>query len=312
VTGGEKENAMTKTSKYGALCALLCLGLVMNGCATLESWDAKKCATVGAVLGGAGGGVGGNVAAIHNDRDDTDDRYGYIAGGAAVGAAAGAALGYLICGGEADKASPTARASATPSEGMVPLTVDFRGVGSDADGRVVGYVWDFGDGDRASGAQVRHTYRSPGTYDARLTVTDDDGLTGSSKARVRVAAPAPELPPPAKVTRRIVLRGVNFDFDSAAIRPDAEVILSSAVEVLKESPEVRVEVAGHTDSTGAEAYNQGLSERRAKAVSDYLTSHGVQASRLRTIGSGEAQPVADNSTIDGRAQNRRVELNVLR
>ena len=72
-----------------------------------------------------------------------------------------------------------------------------------------------------------------------------------------------------------------------------------------------VEVAGHTDSTGAEEYNQGLSERRANSVKDYLVSKGVQAQRLQAKGYGESMPVASNDTKEGRAENRRVELIVL-
>jgi OOP family OmpA-OmpF porin len=124
------------------------------------------------------------------------------------------------------------------------------------------------------------------------------------------AAPAPPPPPPpAPAPARIVLRGVNFDFDKADIRPDAQVILDSAAEILRESPSTRVEVAGHTDSTGPDDYNQGLSERRARSVVNYLVDKGVEADRLTPVGHGEAQPVADNGTRDGRAQNRRVELN---
>ena len=69
-------------------------------------------------------------------------------------------------------------------------------------------------------------------------------------------------------------------------------------------------IEGHTDSTGPDGYNQGLSERRAEAVQGYLVDHGVSPSNLSTVGYGEAQPVADNSTREGRALNRRVELRV--
>jgi OOP family OmpA-OmpF porin len=120
----------------------------------------------------------------------------------------------------------------------------------------------------------------------------------------------PPPPPPAPAPRRIVLRGVNFDFDRAEIRPDAAVILDEAASILNENTGVRVEVSGHTDATGTDEYNQGLSERRARSVADYLSSKGVSADRLDTAGYGESKPVADNATRDGRAQNRRVELNV--
>ncbi|RXR05406.1 OmpA family protein [Pseudoxanthomonas composti] len=109
----------------------------------------------------------------------------------------------------------------------------------------------------------------------------------------------------------IDLKGVNFDFDKATLRPDAVSILSEATEILKRYPELKVEVAGHTDSVGTDAYNQKLSERRAKTVYDYLTSNGVDASRLvGPIGYGESRPIDTNDTAEGRARNRRTELNV--
>ncbi|NNL84720.1 MAG: OmpA family protein, partial [Myxococcales bacterium] len=108
----------------------------------------------------------------------------------------------------------------------------------------------------------------------------------------------------------IVLRGVNFDFDRAEIRPDARIVLDEAASQLSQCKVGAITVAGHTDSTGPEAYNQGLSERRASSVADYLASQGVSRSRLQPVGYGESQPVASNGTRDGRALNRRVELNL--
>lgn len=109
----------------------------------------------------------------------------------------------------------------------------------------------------------------------------------------------------------ISLEGVHFDFDKATLRPEAKVILDNAAALLQSQERVVVEVAGHTDSVGTEAYNQGLSERRANSVKDYLTSKGVKASRLTARGYGEVQPVASNDTDAGRQANRRVELIVL-
>jgi OOP family OmpA-OmpF porin len=109
----------------------------------------------------------------------------------------------------------------------------------------------------------------------------------------------------------IELEGVNFDFDKATIRPEGIAILNGAAALLQKHERVVVEVAGHTDSVGSEEYNQGLSERRANAVKDYLISQGVTASRLTARGYGELQPIASNDTEEGRAENRRVELIVL-
>ena len=109
----------------------------------------------------------------------------------------------------------------------------------------------------------------------------------------------------------IELEGVHFDFDKATLKPEAKAVLDEAAALLAKHERVVVEVAGHTDSTGAEAYNQKLSERRATAVQDYLVSKGVRASRLTAKGYGESMPVASNDTKAGRAENRRVELIVL-
>ena len=81
--------------------------------------------------------------------------------------------------------------------------------------------------------------------------------------------------------------------------------------MLTQYEQTYVDVYGHTDSSGSDAYNQGLSERRAAAVADYLSSHGVQSARLGTRGFGETQPVASNATEDGRAANRRVEIKIV-
>jgi len=120
------------------------------------------------------------------------------------------------------------------------------------------------------------------------------------------AAPAP---PPAK--EKIVLRGVNFDFNKSTIRPDAKVILDEAATILKRNPDTKVNVDGYTDSIGTKEYNQKLSERRAAAVADYLGGAGVNRSNLVPRGFGETNPVDSNKTKEGRAKNRRVELLVL-
>lgn len=112
----------------------------------------------------------------------------------------------------------------------------------------------------------------------------------------------------------IDLKGVNFDFDKATLRPDAVAILNEAAEILKRYPELKVEVAGHTDQCGKEGYNQKLSEKRAKTVYDFLTSNGVDASRLAgPNGYGFSRPLEDKGTNKlpqcKSEINRRTELN---
>lgn len=100
--------------------------------------------------------------------------------------------------------------------------------------------------------------------------------------------------------------GVLFDFDSDKVKSKYEPLIKNAVDVMKINPGLTVEIQGHTDSYGKDAYNQGLSERRAKSVKKELVDQGVNGSRLTTKGFGESQPVESNDTDEGRAYNRRV------
>ena len=122
------------------------------------------------------------------------------------------------------------------------------------------------------------------------------------------AAPPPPPPPPPK--KKIVLRGVNFDFNKYNIRSDARPILDEAISTLKEYNEITLSVDGYTDSIGTDAYNEKLSQRRAQAVADYLVKGGIDSKRMTVHGFGKTHPVATNDTAEGRAENRRVELNI--
>ncbi|MFM9270336.1 OmpA family protein [Halomonas elongata] len=101
---------------------------------------------------------------------------------------------------------------------------------------------------------------------------------------------------------------VTFGFDSSDLTPAATSALNDVSNVLTQYTDTRINIAGHTDSTGDAGYNQRLSERRAQAVGQYLSQSGVSAGRLNMQGYGENQPVASNDTEAGRAQNRRVEM----
>ncbi len=104
---------------------------------------------------------------------------------------------------------------------------------------------------------------------------------------------------------------VTFATDSSDLNADFFAVLDSVGKVLNEFDQTVVEVAGHTDSTGTNEYNQGLSERRASSVSRYLVSRGVMDQRLITVGMGELRPVADNGSAGGRQLNRRVEITMV-
>jgi OOP family OmpA-OmpF porin len=109
----------------------------------------------------------------------------------------------------------------------------------------------------------------------------------------------------------VILRGIHFDFDKYNIKPEWRPVLDEAAQILQKRPNIRVMIEGNTDAIGTLEYNQKLSERRAKAVYDYLLTKGVSASRMQTIGYGKTRPKADNSTAEGRAINRRVEFKVM-
>ncbi len=113
-----------------------------------------------------------------------------------------------------------------------------------------------------------------------------------------------------EIKEEIRLEGVNFQTNSDLLLPGAESILNDAAATLKKNPSIKVEVAGHTDSDGSAAYNESLSARRAQTVHDYLADAGIAVDRMSVRGYGESQPIADNSTSAGKAQNRRVVLRI--
>ena len=133
-------------------------------------------------------------------------------------------------------------------------------------------------------------------------------------------APRPPAPPPAPVPvapPKVVSEKVTyaadafFDFDKATLKPEGKAKLDELASKIKNFTLEVVIAVGHTDSVGSDAYNQKLSLRRAEAVKAYLVSKGIEANRVYTEGKGEKQPLADNKTADGRAKNRRVEIEVV-
>jgi OOP family OmpA-OmpF porin len=152
-------------------------------------------------------------------------------------------------------------------------------------------------------------------------VTDSSGNcvrtgTGSADATcaetapvVEETAPAPE--PQAAMETVTLAASALFDFDKATLRPAGAAALDELAAKIQSAAMVdAITVTGHTDSVGTDAYNQGLSERRANTVTNYLVSKGVDGGKITTRGMGESMPVADNSTADGRQLNRRVEVQI--
>lgn len=108
-----------------------------------------------------------------------------------------------------------------------------------------------------------------------------------------------------------IVEGINFDYDKADIKPRYHDRLNTAVRILQKNPTMKIEIQGHTDSKGSDAYNQALSERRADSVKNYIVSAGVDSARVSMRGLGEKKPIASNDTPEGRAQNRRIEIKIL-
>ena len=152
-----------------------------------------------------------------------------------------------------------------------------------------------------------------------LGVTDDGAIrgvrstngapfalyTGASAQARKVECAEPTEPP---LGCGSVIHGISFDFDSAVLRPESAPILEKLAEGLAADAASAISIEGHTSSEGDEAYNQGLSERRAQAVVDDMVARGIDSGRLAAGGHGESVPIASNDTENGRAMNRRVEV----
>lgn len=203
---------------------------------------------------------------------------------AAVGGVTGAALGAIESGSLA------------------------AGVGAAAAGVGAAYCWVHGDGDEDGDGVPDSRDKCPGT--PKGTPVDADGCPPPAPAPMPVAVEPAALPK----EETIVIRNVHFEFDKATLTAADRAQLDTVATRLKtEATTARLSVSGHTDSVGSDAYNQRLSEQRAKAVTDYLVGSGVaRASVVSVKGVGEAQPVADNHTAEGRAMNRRTEILIQR
>ena len=127
-------------------------------------------------------------------------------------------------------------------------------------------------------------------------------------APIAAPAPAPVAPAATKVT---YAADAFFDFDKSVIKPEGKAKLDDLVGKIKDINLEVIIAVGHTDSVGSDAYNQKLSVRRSEAVKAYLVSKGIEKNRVYTEGKGEKQPVASNKTAEGRAKNRRVEIEVV-
>jgi outer membrane protein OmpA-like peptidoglycan-associated protein len=105
--------------------------------------------------------------------------------------------------------------------------------------------------------------------------------------------------------------GILFDINSSSLKPAAKENVEKLAKILAKYPDTDVLIEGHTDNTGADKYNQDLSEKRAQSVANDVKTQGIKGSRITTVGYGEAQPIESNETIEGRTQNRRVDIAIM-
>jgi OOP family OmpA-OmpF porin len=299
--------------KLSRIALLLFIAAFTAACSSTGGKQFTSSRTNCALLGGA---LGGGAGAF----DDSET--------AVIGALAGAAIGAIFCGapdtdGDGVK-DPNDRCPGTPagapvdefgcefdddgdgvvnSEDRCPNTppgvaVDSTGCERDDDGDGVP-----NSKDQCPGTPAGATVDAKGCAD-----TDGDGVYDYRDQ-------CPNTAPGVAVDNRgcdlaaeYRLEGVNFEFDSARLTSEAKARLDSDVQILLRHSDLKVEIAGHTDSVGAASYNESLSLRRAESVRDYLVGKGAKAANLTVRGYGESNPVASNDTEAGRAQNRRVEF----
>ncbi|WP_372591731.1 OmpA family protein [Guyparkeria sp.] len=158
------------------------------------------------------------------------------------------------------------------------------------------------------------TGHGPCLYNNHGVLNEDTAIEACNPELVKQeVAPAPKPvvePPPEPKAEKVTLKAdTYFDFDKSNLKPEGRDTLDQLVRDMGDLNSIaEIEVVGHTDSIGTEEYNQGLSERRAATVKDYLISKDVPANVINTEGRGELEPVATNETREGRAKNRRVEI----
>lgn len=292
-----------------SLTVLILTMFIISGCSTIQS-NRPLCIATGAVIGGGGTAI-------------AEDDY------ALAGAAVGALVAWFVCQPDSDGDGVNDDADRCPG---TPAGVSVEPNGCPADGDGDG-VYDYLDKcPRTPGGVAVKSDGCPQDRDGDGVPDHRDTCPNSPKGSAvdkRGCAPdadmdgvrdsADQCPGTEKgkavdskgchITLR--LSGLNFTTDSADLNAEARGRLAEAVAVLRQNPEMRVRVEGHTDSRGAESYNQSLSEKRANAVMQYLIGQGVSAGRLESRGYGESSPIASNDTAEGQATNRRVDFAVI-
>ncbi|MCB9705020.1 MAG: OmpA family protein [Myxococcales bacterium] len=199
----------------------------------------------------------------------------------------------------ARSSTPTATASTTPGQGL-PADQEDKCPDEPGPKETQGCPIKDTDGDGLPdpGQGVTPEDKCPTEPETDNNYQDEDGC--------------PDEIPKAVTKFTGAIRGINFDVDKDTIKKNSTKTLDAAVQVLKDFPDVRIEISGHTDSDGSADHNRDLSRRRAEAVKQYLVDKGIEGKRIETRGAGPDEPVADNKTARGKAQNRRIEFKLLK
>jgi outer membrane protein OmpA-like peptidoglycan-associated protein len=155
---------------------------------------------------------------------------------------------------------------------------------------------------------IRITVPPPVTPPQPASASNSNGA-GQGGAGSGPGSGAAQMEEQLKKKEPVEIYGIYFDFNSSIIKPESEPVLKEISDVMHKNPDWKLSVSGHTDSIGDDNFNLGLSQRRAAAVKDALVKrYGIAPDRLDTSGFGASRPIADNKTLEGRARNRRVEL----
>jgi OOP family OmpA-OmpF porin len=306
---------MKEVKHYKLGLVAVMLSLLLSACASgpgktgwYDQWGA--CAAAGAAAGiaagatddfdtamyvGVGGFVVGGAICAYGDTDADgvknykDDCRGTVSGGI---------VDERGCEKDSDGDGVVDRLDECPGTAQ-GVKVNDRGCEIDSDGDGVGDSRDRCPGTPA-GAKVDQ-------YGCELD-DDGDGVVNSKDKCANTPAGEAVDNSGCTLAAEYRLENVNFEFDSAKLTAGSTASLDGAVQIMKRHSDLKVEIAGHTDSVGNDDYNMGLSKRRAQAVADYLIANGATAANIVVKGYGETDPVADNGTEEGRAANRRVEL----
>lgn len=196
---------------------------------------------------------------------------------------------------------PRVRASCDPCTVITGQSLMLRAQGTDPDGEPLTYQWKGTGGTMQDPGGATTAWRAgiiPTTEWLTVTVTDSRGSTGFDTIRLSV------------IPSQIDFDTVHFESDQFTLSAQGQQALDTAVRALMDQPAARIQIEGHTDSQGSQEYNLALGDRRANSVREYLTAHGIAASRLSTVSFGEEKPAASNDDAPGRARNRRALLMV--